>query len=93
VLEQIKLIDDVPGDEPEAAPIIDFATKSVLRAAATIYECGINTGLKLGGVQRRKHMASCSAKFANNIAKLPRRENIDMSPSAWVHAALMAAAK
>ena len=78
--------------EPESAPPLDaLAIKDIMATSATIYECGIYTGTRLGGMQKKRHLATCSTQWSGNTSGLGAAT--DTTPSKWVHPALLAVSK
>lgn len=74
----------------ETSALLGWTAKDLMQASATIYECGILCGTRLGGTQRKRHMAACASLWTKNIAGV---EYDDKLPASWVHPALLSAAK
>lgn len=87
VLQKIAELDAIspPTGHAGKASLLPQSNTLGAQAAATIYECGILSGSKLSGMQRRRFFASCANKWNANMKGL----NVDdRSPSAWIHKTL-----
>ncbi len=83
---QLRQIDAACGSESEP-DISKFSRLSVLIGAGTVYECGIQTGRRLQGIQKRKFFSDCALTWSSMVKGLP---GDDPSPSASVLPALFA---
>ena len=87
-LQVIKSIDELTKWGPtehvaSMKAIRDFAKLSIATGAATVYEGGIQSSMKMSGLQKRKYMASLATEWTAFVGK-------DIIASAHVHAALFA---
>lgn len=92
VMRQIDSIDQSTQeqDPPPRTNLEKIVTKLIMTASATIYECGIVSGRRLAGMQRKRHFAQCASTWAKNVGGM---RGSDTAPSEWVHASLLALAR
>ena len=81
-------MNQVVPDDGKVTSTNKLAIDEILRGSATTYEVNISFALGLSGVQKKKHLASATSTWNTMTKDLGQ-----VVVGAWVHQALLAAAK